>query len=625
AILTPPLAHGSSDFPSRCSSAALSLRMEPELELEAESHARTLLDSASALRGQQLLCDVTLDAQGQAFPAHKLILASASGYCRVLFLGTSGTPDDGVVKLKDVSARGLGLLLDFIYTGKVRLSLATVEDTLRAAQTLLVRDAIKLCLQFLDETLGPENCLEVLRIAQKLGPGELRQKAASCLARSALSLPRDPEWLLRLDGDTLCETLRAGNLPAHTELELFQYAVAWLSREVGRKKDACHVLGHIRFPLIPMEELRAHVQEAPVVKTDSECFRLVQEALSYHCQPYAQPALQSPRTQVRADVQHLLVLGGRTGDDDGVCGHMWVAESGGSEWRKLGELGRPVYNHCVAVLGGFVFIIGGQYTFDAAGRQPTNEVFRFDPRNGSWLQVSGMLHKRTRFHAEALADSIFSVAGGTLLGTLTNTVEEYQPMENKWNLCAPFPVAVADHAGASHKGILYISGKVQMGTAARGTQSTVGGTPPTQLFSFPQRSLTRLFCALQLQEWVHVNETECYCPLADQWTTLTVSPFECCQFSVGTCGTRLFLVGGASLRHRLKKNDVFIYDSLEKKWQKAASLPLPLIDHAACVVKLDSRLLRDSMLGEKGVSVVSTKKSTLQLFVRAKGVESDIR
>uniref|UniRef100_A0A8C4XGL0 BTB domain-containing protein n=1 Tax=Erpetoichthys calabaricus TaxID=27687 RepID=A0A8C4XGL0_ERPCA len=614
--------------------------MEPELELEAESHARTLLDSASALRGQQLLCDVTLDAQGQAFPAHKLILASASGYCRVLFLGTSGTPDDGVVKLKDVSARGLGLLLDFIYTGKVRLSLATVEDTLRAAQTLLVRDAIKLCLQFLDETLGPENCLEVLRIAQKLGPGELRQKAASCLARSALSLPRDPEWLLRLDGDTLCETLRAGNLPAHTELELFQYAVAWLSREVGRKKDACHVLGHIRFPLIPMEELRAHVQEAPVVKTDSECFRLVQEALSYHCQPYAQPALQSPRTQVRADVQHLLVLGGRTGDDDGVCGHMWVAESGGSEWRKLGELGRPVYNHCVAVLGGFVFIIGGQYTFDAAGRQPTNEVFRFDPRNGSWLQVSGMLHKRTRFHAEALADSIFSVAGGTLLGTLTNTVEEYQPMENKWNLCAPFPVAVADHAGASHKGILYISGKVQMGTAARVLNELHSYLPRLKRWVVNSPMVCArcdhgmaalhesIFCVggrTLNSEWVHVNETECYCPLADQWTTLTVSPFECCQFSVGTCGTRLFLVGGASLRHRLKKNDVFIYDSLEKKWQKAASLPLPLIDHAACVVKLDSRLLRDSMLGEKGVSVVSTKKSTLQLFVRAKGVESDIR
>uniref|UniRef100_A0A8C4XG36 BTB domain-containing protein n=1 Tax=Erpetoichthys calabaricus TaxID=27687 RepID=A0A8C4XG36_ERPCA len=553
--------------------------MEPELELEAESHARTLLDSASALRGQQLLCDVTLDAQGQAFPAHKLILASASGYCRVLFLGTSGTPDDGVVKLKDVSARGLGLLLDFIYTGKVRLSLATVEDTLRAAQTLLVRDAIKLCLQFLDETLGPENCLEVLRIAQKLGPGELRQKAASCLARSALSLPRDPEWLLRLDGDTLCETLRAGNLPAHTELELFQYAVAWLSREVGRKKDACHVLGHIRFPLIPMEELRAHVQEAPVVKTDSECFRLVQEALSYHCQPYAQPALQSPRTQVRADVQHLLVLGGRTGDDDGVCGHMWVAESGGSEWRKLGELGRPVYNHCVAVLGGFVFIIGDD------NRCPLcPQVFRFDPRNGSWLQVSGMLHKRTRFHAEALADSIFSVAGGTLLGTLTNTVEEYQPMENKWNLCAPFPVAVADHAGvvphppncflfpkggfsagkvlnelhsylprlkrwvvnspmvcarcdhgmaALHESIFCVGGR----TLNSVSQSTANVMATNTLPRSQGASLTRLFCALQLQEWVHVNETECYCPLADQWTTLTVSPFECCQFSVGTCAT----------------------------------------------------------------------------------------
>ncbi|MBN3299530.1 KLHL9 protein, partial [Amia calva] len=138
---------------------------------------------------------------------------------------------------------------------------------------------------------------------------------------------------------------------------------------------------------------------------------------------------------------------------------MWVADHECADWRRLGELRNPVYNHCAAVLGSFLFILGGQHRFDPAGNQPTNEVFRYDPRDGSWLQVAGMLEKRTRFHADVLGGQLVAVAGGTLLGKLTDTVEEYRPTENRWEYSAPYPLPVADHAGATHKGILYIAGK----------------------------------------------------------------------------------------------------------------------------------------------------------------------
>lgn len=75
-----------------------------------------------------------------------------------------------------------------------------------------------------------------------------------------------------------------------------------------------------------------------------------------------------------------------------------------------------------------------------------------------------MLERRTRFHADVLSDRILAVGGGTLLGKLTNTTETYQPAENKWEPTAPFPVPVADHAGTTHKGILYISGNTSLGT-----------------------------------------------------------------------------------------------------------------------------------------------------------------
>lgn len=89
------------------------------------------------------------------------------------------------------------------------------------------------------------------------------------------------------------------------------------------------------------------------------------------------------------------------------------------------------------------------------------QVFRFDPRHNSWLQVASMLDRRTRFHADVLNDRLVAVGGGALLGTLTNAAEEYWPAENEWRPITSFPMPVADHAGATHKGILYISGKRQ--------------------------------------------------------------------------------------------------------------------------------------------------------------------
>lgn len=72
-----------------------------------------------------------------------------------------------------------------------------------------------------------------------------------------------------------------------------------------------------------------------------------------------------------------------------------------------------------------------------------------------------MLERRTRFHADVLNHHLVAVGGGALLGTLTNTVEEYWPAENEWRSLTPFPTPVADHAGAIHKGILYIAGEKQ--------------------------------------------------------------------------------------------------------------------------------------------------------------------
>ncbi|NWI31636.1 KLHL9 protein, partial [Sula dactylatra] len=566
-----------------------------------DTYLAKLLEGLSSFRSQSALCDVTLEAEGVCFPAHKIVLASASNYCKILFVGNStraGSPDSNV-QLKAVSAAGLRNVLNFIYSNKLDLSLQNIEETFRAAETLLVREVLRLCFRFLEGCLNCENCMDVLNIAKKLGPVELRQKAMCYIGQHYKQILADPQCLKDLDLGTLCEILDRTDSEGCSELELFRAAVSWLQHDRTRLKDAADILRRIRFPLIPLRDLQRYVQEMPLMRLYSGCHRYLQEALNYHSQLHAQPVLQTPSTSLRSGSTMLLVTGGRTADNC-VCREMWAADQSCSSWRKVGDLCVPVYNHCVAIINDFLFVIGGQCKFDPMGKQPSNEVFRFDPRNSSWLQVASMLERRTRFHADVLSDRIFAVGGGTLLGTLTRTVELYQPADNKWEFAAPFPTPIADHAGTTHKGILYISGGFSGGKTLRDTYSYlprlrrwIGNS--AMAFTRCDHGMAtvrdRIFCIggrtlKGVKEWIHVNEMEYYCPVSNQWTTLTLSPFSCCQFSITAHETTLCLAGGGSLQHMQKEDSVFLYDTEGQVWKKASPLPKALVDHASCMIKL---------------------------------------
>lgn len=125
--------------------------------------------------------------------------------------------------------------------------------------------------------------------------------------------------------------------------------------------------------------------------------------------------------------------------------------------------------------------------------------------------------------------------------------------------------------------------------------------------------------SLQVEEWIHVDATEYYCPVNDQWTTLTLSPFSGCQFSITACESMLYLTGGGSLHDMQKEDSVFMYDIEGQVWKKAGSLPKALVDHASCMIKLS----QVNATGEPGrgtkCSLTSRReKCTPSLFITKK-------
>uniref|UniRef100_A0A8C7E5V6 BTB domain-containing protein n=1 Tax=Naja naja TaxID=35670 RepID=A0A8C7E5V6_NAJNA len=487
--------------------------------LSSDTYLPKLLEGLQNLRSQNALCDVVLEAEGASFPAHRAILAVASSYCKTRFASEAAGRATSLKLAPPVTARGLQGVLSFLYSNRLELTLQTVEEVFRAAEALLVREVMCLSFRFLEGALDRHTCLPILRLAGRLGPEGLRLKVQCWVSKHCGHLLKDPAQLKELDRATLCKMLDRGDTWGLSELQLFQVAICWLEHNGSRQEDAAEVLGHVRFPSISLPDLQKFVQETPVMRTEPACRRYLQEALDYHGQPYVQPLLQSEGSRVRHRNEVLMVLGGRS-VDNAICGDVWAADQHCHSWMAIGKLSGPLYNHCVAVLRDFVFVMGGQESADLS-LFPL-QVFRFDPCRNTWLQLASMLVPRTRFYAGALNERLVAVGGGAPLGMPTDTAEEYRLAKNAWRLLPAFPVPVADHAGATHGGILYISG---------GEGSLLG------------KDLTHS----QLQ---------------------------------------LYVTGGGSLRRRSKEDGVWVCHPSRGTWVKVGCLPRTLADHACCSVHL---------------------------------------
>lgn len=97
-----------------------------------------------------------------------------------------------------------------------------------------------------------------------------------------------------------------------SEQGLLQATLQWLSQSPERAVHARQLLSDIRFPLMPAGDLAGRVLPAvrALLPGQAGCEALVEEALTYHATPTAQPLLQTARTSLRDGVERLLLIGG---------------------------------------------------------------------------------------------------------------------------------------------------------------------------------------------------------------------------------------------------------------------------------------------------------------------------
>lgn len=566
-------------------------------------HESDVLQGLDSFRASDVLCDVVLvpGDSNEKFPVHRVIMASSSDYFKAMFTGGMREQEMTEIKLHGVTKLGLKTIIDFIYTSKVSLDMGNLQDTLEAANFLQVMPVLRFCNQLLCSEVTTENCVEVERIATDLNLQDVLANIGEFVSQNLSSL-LESGLHLQLSANTMAKALSSNALKGFSEMELYQIAREWLDHDAPNRLASVHTLmRHIRFPLMSPTELiqisQAEEDGSDVMRTDAACVNLLLEASNYQMMPFMQPALQTERTQIRSESTHILALGGVMRQQLVVSRELRLYDEKTGHWRALRPMEVPRYQHGVALLGGFLFIVGGQSTYDTKGKTAIDSVYRYDPRFDKWLQIASLNEKRTFFHLSALKGNLYAVGGRNASGEI-DTVECYNLKKNQWSFVTNMIEPHYGHAGTVHGDLMYISGGITRDTF----QKELWCYDPLS-DSWSRRAdmvdLRGLHCMCTVGERLYVMggnhfrgssdyddvlSCEYYSPATDQWTAVAPMPRGQSDVGVTVFDGQVYVVGGYSWNSRCMVDIVQRYDPEKDAWSRVFNVLEPLGGIRACTM-----------------------------------------
>ena len=317
----------------------------------------------------------------------------------------------------------------------------------------------------------------------------------------------------------------------------------------------------------------------------------------------------TPIAKMRAYKESLVILGAGYLDNT-LCAQMLAAKTTNGrlgQFHSLNTTKDKRYFAAVAVVNDFVYIVGGQTAMAGDGSHATNSAFRYNPRDGKWLQISSMTVPRTHFALIALSHCIIAV-GGKHNRIALSSAEKYDFATNEWSAVSSLPTTLFSHAGCAHGNKVYISGgcpgedfteDVHCYDLDRGGWQCKAPMNQSRGYHVMVTHNARLFvCAgnTNAGDRRDVLTTECYDIELDQWSVLTRSLQGQSEAPAVKCGTKLYILGGYSWDAHSFQETLQSYDMEADTWQlMETKLTEPMTGVVACHVKLPLKLYEDHL------------------------------
>ena len=508
---------------SSCSSSQSAGAAAPKLTLHGgvPHHA-----SLVALWHDERLTDFAVSAEGVEFKAHRVALASCSGYFLNLFESGMRDAADATHALEGIRPAVLKALLAFVYEGKCQIDEGQLTEVLEASARLVVDPLKEACAHAIGARLAPSNALNVWRLADVFTLPALEKAAVEAALRGFEELPAE-----QATSAEVVALVQEDRLVARSEEVVFQWVKRWWEAGARPEAELLAVMRHVRFAAMAAGFVRETVGAWPALQT------LQARDLLFNAMV---PAVDGTKPVPRSGFgpRLIYVVGGN--GEGGWLSTVELYDPQNASWTQVVSMAGPrVAPGCVA-LAGKLYAVGGY----GASLQELDTAEVYDPQTDGWQPLAKMTTGRAELGLAAVGGKVYLIGGHDGSSGL-NSVEAYDPQLGAWALVASMSVKRHGHASVVLDGKIYAIG---------------GYDGATQL-----------------------DTVEVYDPQADSWQRVASMPQRLYKHAAAAMGGKIYVTGGEDNQLRTL-NSVCVYDPQANAWTQLASMGTARRAHASAAV-----------------------------------------
>ncbi|XP_060847846.1 kelch-like protein 2 [Rhopalosiphum padi] len=399
-------------------------------------HAVKLLEDLQSLRNHKELCDITLKTDnGTIVVGHKNVLVAASKYFRDMF--SSVDKNNNVVIIKNLDSSALQILIDYIYTGKIKVTNEDVKVLLPAAKILQLDYVRRACVEYLQTHINSSNCLSIKTFADLHKCTELRSCSEVFIKKNFLEMVKYDEFI-SLTCEQIIELISYNDIAVPSEVKIFECVINWIKHDLNtREKYLPQLMEHVRLPLLASTpRILKNIIEEPLLKNCPIYNDIISEALhflllkSFQYITIPQTIRCKPR-QFGSSKKIILLF---------ECSNKLIKYR--TEWYD------PETNLCKnaavmkdyhldfgigVVRDQFVIAMGGVINSVHSQSVSMLDVSLLSP---CWVPIADMLVHRTNLGVGVLNDCIYAIGGYDGADNLLSSVEVFDISIQKWRMVA---------------------------------------------------------------------------------------------------------------------------------------------------------------------------------------------
>uniref|UniRef100_A0A1A7Y765 Intracisternal A particle-promoted polypeptide n=1 Tax=Iconisemion striatum TaxID=60296 RepID=A0A1A7Y765_9TELE len=571
--------------------------------LSSERYASLILSQMNKMRLRSDFCDVGLKVGSQVFKVHRLVLAACSPYFSALFSGGMREADKDVVQIIGVDTEVFEILLDFIYTGTISVTVENVQELMVAADMLQLNEVVSICGEFLKGHMDPFNCVGIFQFLEQIACLDMLEFTENYIHVHFLEVCVTDEFK-GLTKDQLVRLLRSEELRIEDEYQVFTAAMDWIFQDVvKRKKHVVEVLEVVRFPLLSPQRLFKYIEGVTdfslrvalqtLLKEYTEVTKSPKENKTYS---QLQPAKMRPRRKAR---KYLYAIGGYTRlqggrwSDSRALSCVERFDTFNQYWTTVSSLHQARSGLGVAVLEGMIYVVGGEkdsMIFDCTER--------YDPVTKQWSAVGSLNFPRCGVGVCPCHGALYAL-GGWIGSEIGKTMERYDPEESRWEVIGSMAVPRYYFGCCELQGFIYVIGGISdEGTELRSAEMY---DPISRRWSaLPVMGTRRAYvgvaclnnCIYAVGGWNEalgaLETVEKYCPEEEKWVEVASMSTARAGVSVSAVNGLLYAVGGRAASRDFSApvtiDSVEIYDPHLDTWTEVGNMITSRCDSGLAVL-----------------------------------------